>query len=583
MSGPVAPAVRLTAPSALATPGGAVRLDEAQAAAVRAGAGGGPDGHLLVLGAPGTGKTTVIVETGLAALASADGLSADRVLVLTATRRAAADLRDRFAARLPGERPAVRSPAALAYAVLRTRAVQTGQPPPVLVSGPEQDLALAELLAGHATGDGQDPGWPPHVDPATLALSAFRAELRDLLMRAAERGIDPERLAALGRRLHRPEWIAAARVYDEYLATWTLRATTPDVGARLDPAVVVDEAVSALATWEREVPGVPRPAWGLVLVDDYQEATVATARLLQVLAADGARVVLAGDPDAAVQTFRGGQPSLVARAQAVGRSGPRGRRGGSHGEPGELGASTVVLRTAWRQTPELRALTRAVTDRIGTVGVAEHRLAAPPHETAERPGGSPAGTDRSEPEVAVLPSVAQENAYVAHRLRTAHLDRGVPWDQMAVISRTGARVAQLRRALGAAGVPVTVLGSDVALRDEPACRPLLDALGVVAGAVEVDLTLASSLLMGPLGGLDALGLRRVRRALRTAEVVAATTEGRSQVRSSEELLVELVASPAQVPLVPEPLDRAVERLGRVLTAGRRAAAARPAPSGLQTS
>ncbi len=611
MSGPAVPAVRLTAPSAV-DGAATVRLDQAQEAAVRAGAGGGPGDHLLVLGAPGTGKTTVVVETALAALATAarhrpdgsqrpgtpdrpgsDRLGADRVLVLTATRRAAADLRDRFAARLPGERPAVRSPAALAYAVLRTRAVQTGQPPPVLVSGPEQDLALAELLAGHAGGDGQDPGWPPHVDPATLALSAFRAELRDLLMRAAERGIDPEGLAVLGRRHHRPAWVAAARVYDEYLATWALRATTPDVGARLDPAVVVDEAVAALTTWEREVPGVPRPVWGLVLVDDYQEATVATARLLRVLAADGARIVLAGDPDAAVQTFRGGQPSLVARAQAAGRG------------PGELGARTVVLRTAWRQTPALRALTRAVTDRIGTVGVAEHRSAETPafDEPADEPSGPIEGElDRRDvavadepvpvtdgavpvtdgPEVAVLPSVAQETAYVAHRLRTAHLDRGVPWDHMAVITRTGARVAQLRRALGAAGVPVTVLGSDVALRDEAACRPLLDALGVVSGAVEVDLTLASSLLMGPLGGLDALGLRRVRRALRTAEVTAAASEGRSVVRSSEELLVELVASPAQVPLVPGPLDRAVERLGRVLSAGRQAAAARPAP-GLPTS
>jgi len=511
---------------------------------------------VLVLGAPGTGKTTVVVETALAAVAS--GVPAARVLVLTATRRAASDLRDQLAERLVTERPVVRSPAALAYAVLRAQAAQDGQPPPVLVSGPEQDLALAELLAGHACGDGQDPRWPAHIDPGTLGLAAFRSELRDLLMRAAERGLDPQALAALGRRHHRPEWVAAAQVYAEYLATWALRATTVDVGARLDPAVVVDEAVTALATWEH---GAPRPGWDLVVVDDYQEATVATARLAQVLAADGARIVMAADPDTAVQTFRGAQPSLVARAQAVGRA------------PGELGATRVVLGTAWRQTPVLRALTRAVTDRIGTVGVAEHRgaVARPGVDAGASSLAGPAQVGQL-PHVAVLPSAAQETAYVVHRLRTAHLDRQVAWDQMAVVTRTGARVAALRRALGAAGVPTTVLGSDVALREEPACRPLLDALALVCGA-PVDLVLASSLLVGPLGGLDALGLRRVRRALRASEVSAAAAEGRTQVRSSEELLVELVACPAQVPLVPAPLGQAVERLGRVLTAGREAAAA----------
>lgn len=563
---PTSPTVRLVRPElagAPATgPGARVELDASQAAAVAAGAGPGPGGHLVVLGAPGTGKTTVVLHTTLAALAG--GLAAADVLVLAATRRAAADLRDRVAARLPdGERPAVRTAASLAFAVLRTRAALLGRPAPLLVSGPEQDLALAELLAGHAVGDGRDPRWPHDVRLAT-GLRAFRGHLRDLLMRAAERGLTPADLAAVGRDQGRDEWVAAARVYAEYLDTLVLRQATPDAGARLDPAVVVDEAVGALRLWEREVPGAPRPRWRLVVVDDHQESTAAVGRLVSVLAGDGARAVLVGDPDAAVLTFRGARPALLGRASVAGPG------------PGELGAQVCALRTAWRQEPELRAVTARITERVGTVGAIGQRAAtarpasAPSYlEGVSALARSSAASSSVEEvrvaQVALAPSPAQEAAFVAHWLRTAHLERGVAWRDLAVLTRTGARVAGLRRSLAAAGVPVTVLGSDTPLRDEPACRPLLGALGQVTGADPLDLDAAAALLCGPLGGLDPLGLRRVRRALRAAEVAA------GGARTSADLVVELVGSTGRVPQLPPALARPVERLGRVLEAGRAAA------------
>lgn len=542
---PATVSVRLVRPALAGAPtrgaGAPVALDEAQAAAVADGVAG--PGHLLVLGAPGTGKTTVAVETVLAALDA--GMPAAGVVLLAATRRAAGELRDRVAARLPhAERPAVRTPASLAFSVLRARASLLGEPAPSLVAGPEQDLALAELLAGQALGEGVDPHWPAPLDRA-VGLRAFRGQLRDLLMRAAERGVDPDALDELGRAHGRPEWQSAARSYAEYLDTWALRQGTPDAGARLDPAVVVDEAVAALATWEQDLPGSPRPAWQLVVLDDHQESTVATARLLDLLAASGARVVLTGDPDAAVLTFRGAQPSLLARAQVAGDG------------PGELGARTRVLGTAWRASGPLRQVAARVSERIGTVGVAAHRGALAP---ARPPAADPV-------QVALLGGAAQEAAYVAHRLRAAHLHDGVPWPQMAVVVRSGAQVRSLRRALAAAGVPVDVLGSDTALRDEPACQPLLDAFALVAQVDPLDLELASRLLCGPLGGLDTLGLRRVRRALRAAELAA------GGARSSAELVVELVASTGQVPQLPAALARPVERLGRVLEAGRAAVGA----------
>ncbi len=542
--------------------GGRVLLDPTQEAAVEAAL---THPVTLVVGAPGTGRTTVATEVAVRALAG--GADPGRVLVLAASRRAAARLRDRVTAaagRTVGA-PMVRTAASAAFAVLRTRAAALGDAPPTLVSGPEQDLVLAELLAGHLAGEGAPLALPPGLPPESLGLRGLRQELRDLLMRAAERGLGPADLADLGRRHDRPEWLLAAHLYEEYLDVTALRLGTPDAGARYDPAVVVDEAAHALAGWDDELPGVPRPAWDLVVVDDYQEATVATARLLHVLHDGGARLALLADPDSAVQGFRGAAPGLVGRAAAPARG----------GAVGAFDARTVVLGTAWRQDAALRDVTAAVTQRIATVSGALHRGAAPRPDDAAKAGRV---------EVAVLAGAAQEAAFVARELRAEHLLHGTPWERMAVVARSGDRLASLRRDLVAAAVPVALLGSDLPLRDEPAVAPLLAALRVCApppgGSLEaflgaelgegaadpLDPGTAALLLTSPVGGLDAVALRRLRRALRAEELSGGGG------RSSDALLVEVLGDPARAETLPPPVRRGPLAVARVLAAGRGAAA-----------
>jgi len=343
-------------------------LDPDQRAVLESG-----DARLLVVGAPGTGKTTVALELVLDRC-DRGALTPEDVLVLAPTRRGAAELRDRLSsmlARTTGQ-PVVRTSASIAFSILRSRALLLGEPVPSLISGPEQDVVLRELLQGHLADDGPPNPWDRLVPPESLALPAFRGELRDLLMRAAERGLGPADLAELGQRFGRDEWRAAAVAYQEYLDVTALRQSTPDAGARFDPAVVVDEAAQALATWGAELPEATRPAWRLVVVDDYQEATAATVRLLHELAGAGAGLVLLADPDAAVQTFRGASPAFVGRAEVTGRG------------LGELGAKRLVLMRAWRQSPQLRAVTATVTDAIPSVGVVAHRLA----RSAEQAGSA---------------------------------------------------------------------------------------------------------------------------------------------------------------------------------------------------
>ncbi|PFG36222.1 superfamily I DNA/RNA helicase [Flavimobilis soli] len=528
----------------------------------------------LVTGAPGTGKTTTALAVAVDHLAPEDGrapLDPARVLVLAATRRGAGEMRDRLAsraARTVGQ-PLVRTAASVAHGVLARRASAWGEPAPTLVSGPEQDRILAELIEGHLAGEGVPLELPPSVPAEALATRGFRDELRDVLMRAAERGLDPVALDELGARYGRAAWRTCARLFEEYRDVMALRQATPDAGVRVDPASVVHDAIDALTSWDEEVPEVARPRWDLVVVDDYQEATQAVARLLAVLHADGARLVLVGDPDAAVQGFRGAVPALVARAAA-----PAGA------EPGAFGAEQVVLEQVWRHGPGLRDVACRVAQAVGTAGTVAHRRAGAASESGA-PGGAAASdtnlSDAAAPgagtvaerlrpaRVVLLAGPSQEHAYIARTLRAWHLLDGVPWREMAVIARSGGQVSALQRALLGASVPVSILGSQGPLRDEPAVRPLLDAVEVADGR-PLDVERAVGLLLSPVGGLDAVSLRRLRRVLRSEELAAGGG------RSSDTLLVEVLGDPALAAQLPAAVRRGAAQVAAVLARGREAAA-----------
>src|SRR5690625_2007789 len=547
-------AVRLSVPAAPAP----VELDADQRRVVARPRGAG---HLLVLGAPGTGKTTTAVETFVSRAAEPAPVGSHPLgspaLFLAPSRRAADRVRDAVGTRLLGgwgnTRGLVRSVASFAYAVVHARAAALRRPAPTLVTGPQQDAILAELLGGHAEGLGRDPGWPASIGAETRAQPAFRAELRDLLTRAVELGLSPADLAALGRRTGRPEWESAAVVLEEYTDVTVLGESPADRGARYDVAAVVDVATQALRSWRTDLPDLPPPRWGTVVVDDYQDATLATARLLHALADDGAELVLLGDPDTGVQDFRGGTPALVGRAVT--------------GEAlGGFGADREILGTVWRGTPQLREVARRVTGEISVVGSARHRLAAHAADAAAPADPRPAGV-----ETAVLRSTSQQAAHIARRLREERLHHGTPWSQMVVVVRSSGQVAGLRRQLREAGVPVAQEGARQPLRDEPAVRPLLTALRAVTTGLDGEAAVA--LLCSPVGGMDAVSLRGLRRSLRSA-VASELPEGSAPAAvraATDELLLELLADPARAAHVPGPSRGGPVRVARVLAAGRAAA------------
>ncbi|MEU9834448.1 ATP-dependent DNA helicase [Streptosporangium sp. NPDC048047] len=458
-------------------------LDEHQRAVVAHGSG-----PLLVLAGPGTGKTTTIVESVVDRV-ERRGADPERVLVLTYSRRAAEELRERITARI---RRTTRTPLAMtfhsyAYALLRREAVLAGRVPPRVLTAPEQLLEIRRLLHGELEDGALQ--WPEDMREA-LATRGFAQELRDFLARATEIGLGGRDLVELGRTHGRPSWVAAGRFADRYHTRFDL-----DAEPVLDYADLIRAAAALLA--EPEARLRERSAYDVVFVDEYQDVDPAQELLLQQLAGEGRDLVAVGDPDQSIYGFRG------ADVRGIMDFPDRFRRADGSGAP------VLALRVCRRSGPELLRATRRVTARLPSPlgGAAHHRdLRALPDAV---PG---------EVRVVVTDGATQEAAVVADTLRRSHLLDGVPWSRMAVLVRSATRqLPLLRRALVSAGVPAVVGGGEVPLFQEPGVRPLIRLIQVALHPENLDEAMAEELLTGALGGTDMIGVRRLRRALRIAE------------------------------------------------------------------
>ncbi|MGX1614389.1 ATP-dependent helicase [Micromonospora chalcea] len=503
------------------------------------------DGPMLVVGGPGTGKTSTLVEAVAARVA--EGVDPERILVLTFGRRGATELRHRIEARIAGDghrvirEPLVRTFPAYAFGLLRRAAAERGEPSPRLLTGPEQDLIIRELLDVVGEEPGDDPvGWPEDLRPA-LRTRAFAQQLRDLLMRAAERGVGPVELARLGEKLGRADWPAAARFLREYVAVLALRDVSNRGSVAYDPAELVRAATGMLLD-DPELLAAERRRLTHVYVDELADTDPAQLDLLAVVAGGGRSLVAFADPDSSTYAFRGADPAGVATFPHRFRT--------ASGAP----AAQVALTTSYRAGPELLAATARLARRLR--GPAAHRRLRPLP-------GAPAGAV----EVRTFRSATSESAWLAHALREAHLLDGMPWSRMAVLVRsTGRQLPSLRRALHTAGVPTVVHGEDLPLHLQPAVAPLLLLLRCALEPDRLDEEAAVALLHSPLGGADPLAERRLRQGLRALALAGGDR------RPSGELLVEALRDPAELSTIERRWAAPAQAVAHLLETARQSAA-----------
>lgn len=412
---------------------------------------------LIITGPTGTGKTSVLVEIALARITS--GQSPDSILLLTYGRERASELRDAIVTRSDktAYEPMARTFHALAYSILKMR-TGDGYRDLVLMSGSEQESFIGDLLQGDID-DGYRK-WHAELRKTDKSLGeplttqGFIRELRDLIMRANERGITPAELAHRGHQLGEKYWEGAADFWQRYLNGLVLQESTAgDAKMRIDPSEIINLAKNYLKNNDSLLNEL-RQRFTTILVDEFQESDPAQRELLDLLA--GRDLVIVADPPSAVGRFRGADPEGVADVIDKYIA---------------AGAQEITLSENFRGVPHVAC--------------------------------------------ARLTSESEEAQYIAYQFKRAHLMQGVPYSEMAVIVRShGQRASAIRRAFAQVSIPVA--GDIEALANNAAIAPFLLLARVATGAQPLNLDTAERLLTSEFGGATSVSLRRTRAALLAA-------------------------------------------------------------------
>ena len=498
--------------------------------------GGGEASALLVVGPPRCGKTEFAFEALMRALERNHGGGA----MMTVSGRVTADRLGNRAIRRMGAsmkaRP-VTTLSALAFAVIADARRYEDLPAPRLLNGAEQDALLRRVVAahlGHAEAGNlcdtcvllreyfADDRWTDTVAPAreqsggatTMAMfergvsSSFVDQLRDMLARINELGASfaHEReyvgeAAGTGRNADRTavQWRLAFALRREYVRA--IEHTYPGE-YRLDASRLLVEAAAVLRRVQvEEVRLQPETVPSVLVVDDFHDATLAGLRFLEALAAAGVRLVLVGNPDEAVQTFRGSYPEYLMGCAVRGPLHAALHRIPVSDTPADAAAPTYRDLLASRISLSIPSPEPDDTPMPQRPGKLPRYAGSLPIRRLDAPGANvDAGLGASPLEdgtvsTALYKSPREEMDDVVWRMKRLHLDQGIAWNDMAIIAHDNATVRSFGERLRRDGVPVRYSSVTRPLKDEPFVQGLFALIELALlrrrGIDAVDLPLAA--------------------------------------------------------------------------------------------
>jgi DNA helicase-2/ATP-dependent DNA helicase PcrA len=468
----------------------------------------------VVIAGAGSGKTTLMAAR-VVYLVLTGQVRPDEVLGLTFTAKAASELRARIRGALEsvgaleqdlsddGARdvlePTVATYNAYAAGLLTDHGLRIGHEPETRVITDAARYQLGARVVDRHTGPVHRlSDHPETVIQYLLALDSAMSEhlvgpdaVRDFdesARKSFERSLAEER-AGKDRKTYREAIAKAIDVIDRRGELLDLVASYRRLKGDLGLMDFADqiELGARLATEQPEVGAIERERFKVVLLDEYQDTSVAQATMLSRLFGGGHAVTAVGDPNQAIYGWRG---ASVSNILGFAKTFPR-----ADGGAVELFPLTVNRRSDTRILDVANRLARPLYERFPQVA---------PLDVAP---GAPAGSVT----VGVHETVEDELAALVASVKAAHTGS---WAEIGVLTRDNATAASVFDALTAAGVPVEIVGLAGLLR--------LPEVAEVVATLQLmhDVTANASLLTLLSGPRWAIGPRDLRLLGERAQEIA---------------------------------------------------------------
>ena len=378
------------------------------------------NGPMMVLAGPGSGKTSVI--TGRTCRLIERGISPFSILVVTFTRAAAAEMRQRFllVTESRGKGVTFGTFHGIFYGILRNTFHLSGAN---ILSGEEKDALLKEIINTNYKGGEKEADLPAAVAREISSVKESRLSLEHFYS-----GTLPEK--------------TFRKVYEQYEG-WKRENQKLDFDDIIFQCHRLLKArPDILSRWQEK--------FQYILIDEFQDISPMQYEVIRMLAAPRNNLFIVGDDDQSIYRFRGANPGIML-----------------HFPKDFPETKQVVLQMNYRSTPEIVASAGAV--------IAHNKKRFPKDIQAVRAPGRQIQQE-------IFENPRAEAKYVCKCLREENA-AGTPYEHMAVLVRTNAGSRTVIEELLTQQIPFHAVDVIPCIYDHWIARQIMAYLDIAAGSL----------------------------------------------------------------------------------------------------